>query len=226
MTDYTIKRYNPYTNDELIKALQNYSNGQKIKHVASSSFCKWLGISETTIQRHFVSWSKFCQAAGISSRYNRLVEKEDLLNNLDHVWSELGRQPRAKEMKQPLSSISISRYQKLFRKNWYAICLEFLSWKSGVSIEEIERESRQIPTINSEHQIPHRTNRSVSLSLRYEVLKRDNFRCVRCGATPALTPGTQLHIDHKLPWSKGGETELINLQTLCSDCNLGKSNRR
>ena len=224
MTDYTIKRYNPYTNDELIKALQDYSRGQKIKHVASSSFCKWLGISETTIQRHFVSWSKFCQAAGLSSRYNRLVEKEDLLNNLDHVWSELGRQPRAKEMKQPLSSISISRYQKLFKRNWYEICLELLSWKSGVSIEEIERESRQISTIKSENQIPHRTNRSVSLSLRYEVLKRDNYRCVGCGATPALTPGTQLHIDHKLPWSKGGETELINLQTLCSDCNLGKSN--
>jgi hypothetical protein len=224
MTNYTIKRYNPYTNDELIKALKDYSNRQKIKHVASSSFCKWLGISGTTIQRHFVSWSKFCQAAGVSSRYNRLAEEEDLLNNLDHVWSELGRQPRAKEIKQPLSSISISRYQKLFRKNWYEICLEFLSWKSGVSIEEIQRESRQIPTMNSENQIPHKTNRSVSLSLRYEVLKRDNFRCVGCGVTPALTPGTQLHIDHKVPWSKGGETELTNLQTLCSDCNLGKSN--
>jgi hypothetical protein len=50
MTDYTIKRYNPYTNEELIKALQDYSREQKIKHVASSSFCKWLGISETTIR--------------------------------------------------------------------------------------------------------------------------------------------------------------------------------
>ncbi|MFZ6816453.1 HNH endonuclease [Undibacterium sp. Rencai35W] len=27
-----------------------------------------------------------------------------------------------------------------------------------------------------------------------------------------------------VPWSKGGETVLANLQTLCSVCNLGKSN--
>jgi len=32
-----------------------------------------------------------------------------------------------------------------------------------------------------------------------------------------------LHIDHVTPWSKGGETEMDNLQTLCEPCNLGKS---
>ncbi|MCL4507775.1 MAG: HNH endonuclease [Chloroflexi bacterium] len=34
----------------------------------------------------------------------------------------------------------------------------------------------------------------------------------------------ELHVDHILAWSKGGETVLENLQTLCSVCNLGKSN--
>ncbi len=36
--------------------------------------------------------------------------------------------------------------------------------------------------------------------------------------------GVELHVDHTVPWSKGGETVLGNLRTLCSDCNLGKSN--
>ncbi|MFQ5685428.1 MAG: HNH endonuclease [Candidatus Scalindua sp.] len=58
------------------------------------------------------------------------------------------------------------------------------------------------------------------------MLKRDNFRCVSCGSTPAVTAGVQLHIDHIIPWSKEeGESVLENLQTLCYDCNLGKSNK-
>lgn len=225
MTDYTITRYNQYTDQELIEAIRQYAAEKKIKNVASSQFCKWFGISETTIQRHFDRWVNFCKAAGLAPRYSRSVNRQELLDNLEEVWTELGRQPRAKEMKQPLSPISISRYQKIFQKNWYEICLEFLSWKSGASIEEIERESRHVPIVESDTQFNHKTSRNINLSFRYDILKRDNFRCVKCGASPALNPGTQLHIDHKLPWSKGGETQEENLQTLCSECNLGKSDK-
>ena len=68
-----------------------------------------------------------------------------------------------------------------------------------------------------------RTTRSISDKLRYRVLKRDNFKCCACGASPAKDPAVELHIDHVIPWSKGGETKLENLQTLCSKCNIGKS---
>lgn len=66
--------------------------------------------------------------------------------------------------------------------------------------------------------------RTISDKLRYRVLKRDNFKCCACGASPAKDPAVELHIDHIIPWSKGGETVEENLQTLCSKCNLGKSN--
>lgn len=66
-------------------------------------------------------------------------------------------------------------------------------------------------------------SRVISNTLRYKVLKRDHFRCCACGASPAKDPTVELHIDHIVPWSKGGETTLENLQTLCSKCNLGKS---
>jgi hypothetical protein len=62
---------------------------------------------------------------------------------------------------------------------------------------------------------------SVRLSLRFQVLKRDSFRCQYCGGTP--NDGYVLQIDHKVPVSKGGETVLENLITACSLCNLGKS---
>ena len=67
-------------------------------------------------------------------------------------------------------------------------------------------------------------SRTISDKLRYTVLKRDNFKCCACGASPAKDPSVELHIDHIIPWSKGGETVLENLQTLCSRCNIGKSN--
>lgn len=68
-----------------------------------------------------------------------------------------------------------------------------------------------------------RSTRGISDKLRYQVLKRDNFKCCACGASPAKDPAVELHIDHIIPWSKGGETKLQNLQTLCSRCNIGKS---
>jgi hypothetical protein len=58
-------------------------------------------------------------------------------------------------------------------------------------------------------------------SLRYDVMKRDGFRCVLCGRT--ANDGVKLHVDHILPVAKGGKTEKNNLRTLCEFCNLGKS---
>ena len=82
-----------------------------------------------------------------------------------------------------------------------------------------EKRATQKPTIKSEDR------RGICLSLRYKVLSRDNFRCVRCGRSPAINPGVELHVDHKQPFSKQGKTIMENLETKCKECNLGKSNR-
>ncbi|MCM1266209.1 MAG: HNH endonuclease [Candidatus Gastranaerophilales bacterium] len=57
--------------------------------------------------------------------------------------------------------------------------------------------------------------------MRYNILKRDGFKCVICGRSKA--DGAKLHVDHIKPVSKGGKTEESNLRTLCDMCNLGKS---
>lgn len=53
-------------------------------------------------------------------------------------------------------------------------------------------------------------------------LQRDSFRCVACGRSPATDAGVVLHLDHIVPFSEGGRTNLENLRTTCADCNLGK----
>lgn len=62
----------------------------------------------------------------------------------------------------------------------------------------------------------------VTASVRFEVFARDGNRCRVCGTTAEVEP---LHVDHIIPISKGGRSDLHNLQTLCQTCNLGKGNR-
>lgn len=83
--------------------------------------------------------------------------------------------------------------------------------------------------IQPEEMTPHQRfmyeqRRLMTDSLRYNVMKRDGFRCVLCGAT-AKDENVKLHVDHITPISKGGKTELSNLRTLCERCNLGKGNK-
>ena len=60
-------------------------------------------------------------------------------------------------------------------------------------------------------------------SIRWQVFQRDNWRCVSCGRS--ADDEIILHVDHIIPRSKGGADSLDNYQTLCSICNLGKSNK-
>lgn len=57
-------------------------------------------------------------------------------------------------------------------------------------------------------------------AMRAEVFQRDGFRCVLCGTT-----SDKLECDHIMPVSRGGASEVSNLQTLCMPCNKSKSNR-
>lgn len=67
------------------------------------------------------------------------------------------------------------------------------------------------------------TRGEVSDSLRYDVMNRDGFKCVICGAS--AKEGAHLHVDHIIPVSKGGTSTPSNLRTLCERCNIGKSNK-
>lgn len=63
----------------------------------------------------------------------------------------------------------------------------------------------------------------VGKRVRFEVLKRDGFRCRYCGANASTT---LLHVDHVIPRSKGGIDAPENLVAACATCNAGKSDVR
>ena len=53
--------------------------------------------------------------------------------------------------------------------------------------------------------------------------ERDLFTCQICGSS--AKDGVRLEVDHIVPVSKGGKTEMSNLQTLCERCNRGKRDK-
>lgn len=64
----------------------------------------------------------------------------------------------------------------------------------------------------------------MSNTIRFAVLERDSFSCKACGRNPR-DHHINLHVDHIHPIAKGGKTIIENLQTLCQDCNLAKSDK-
>ena len=62
-------------------------------------------------------------------------------------------------------------------------------------------------------------------ALRYEILKENKGKCSLCGR--GAKDGVIIHVDHIIPLSKDWSRRLDknNLQVLCDDCNLGKSNK-
>ena len=63
-------------------------------------------------------------------------------------------------------------------------------------------------------------------AVRYEAIRTSGQRCSCCGWQPGDTKHGYLVVDHIKPRSKFPDLELepTNLQVLCNDCNMGKSN--
>lgn len=68
---------------------------------------------------------------------------------------------------------------------------------------------------------PRRQRDNISPRLRASVLERDGFKCRRCGC--GADQDAVLVIDHIVPVARGGKSDIENLQTLCFDCNAGKT---
>lgn len=68
-------------------------------------------------------------------------------------------------------------------------------------------------------------NSKAWLRARYAALVKHGNRCQACGTS--ARDGSSVHVDHIVPRSIRPELELSpsNLQVLCANCNLGKSNK-
>jgi len=188
-------------------------------------------ISASTVVYRFGSWEKGLQRAGLknSPGYRRKFSDEEYFENMLNVWTQYGRQPKYGEMNKSPSMISPKTYENHFgtwRKALEAF-VERMNKKEDSEPEQMsKKEAKELISAEiTKYSVAVEDRRGISLGLRYKVLSRDKFKCVKCGASPSTDTACILQIDHVIPFSKGGKTVLENLQTLCGNCNLGKGNR-
>ena len=179
--------------------------------------------SSSTFEKRYGSWNKALEKAGVEIGLKRNVNDNDLFENIETVWIQLGRQPVKEDMKAPLSKHSIRPYQRRFG-TWRKALEAFVEFIDSVPDENEDisiSKSNAETTIKPEIEYKHKTKRQPSERLKVQVLMRDGNKCRLCGTT---ITGADIHFDHILPWSKGGETTLENLQVLCAPHNLAKGN--
>lgn len=181
----------------------------------------------STIQRRFGSWPKALKLAGLQPSRSKIgISDDELFENIKSLWISLGRQPRYTEAKAPSSLFSAGTYENRFG-SWSKALGRFVEWINSESPNQPQENLEEQNATDTTTQTPsakRRTRREISDRQRFRILVRDGFRCKSCGASPLIQPGVELHVDHILPWSKGGETTDDNLESKCKQCNLGKGN--
>jgi hypothetical protein len=223
------------TNDEVLNELRRIAKELNRDFITQEDVNNNSEImAASAVAYRFGSWLKGLEKTGLkkSTQYRRKFSEEELFENILNVWTHYGRQPYYREMGIAPSTISPGTYENRFgswrnaleafvgKMNQEDSNDKFIKNTPDIQEQSEPRRERQISC-----NVHNGDNRSINLSLRYKVLSRDNFRCVRCGRSPATDTNVELHVDHKQPSSKQGKTTLENLETKCKECNLGKSNR-
>ena len=198
-----------------------------------------------TFQKHFGSWQAAVTKIGHRDGHSGKYTNEELFSEMQRLWEMYGRQPTYGDMNRD-GNISGGAFQRRFG-GWMQAVHAFCADRQSLNEEEIQIEvspevevepsplpatlEQPAPTsadtlATSRKTILVDARRVAGKRLRFQVLQRDSFRgihrCVICGRSPQKH-GVVLHVDHIVPWSRGGLTVLENLQTACEDCNLGKS---
>ena len=222
---YELKKFNRNVPDnELIDDLKRVAEKIGLNKISSRQYDdNGAKYTSSTIAKRFGTWNEALEKAGLNLVHHRNVSDTDLFKNLENVWLNVGKQPTFRDMKPPISKYTPYQYEAKFGSWIQALeaFIEFINSNTDSEEEEPSKDKDQESAPEKEVVIKHKTKRLPSERLKVQVLMRDGNKCRLCGIT---VTGDDIHFDHILPWSKGGETTLENLQILCKKHNLAKGN--
>lgn len=113
---------------------------------------------------------------------------------------------------------AIARYLRTGEEPKGLHTMQKISWEA--MRHDLETSRARIIAGGSPGQQTYGKREAIPARTRYMVFERDGYTCQYCGAK---APSVELHVDHIVPVSKGGTSDMSNLVTACAECNLGKS---
>lgn len=215
--DFKLVKREPISDGLILAEIQRVMSLLGKTTLTMKEFDTHSSISSATAMRRFGSWNEVLKVVGLNSG-NTFHSYDALMENIRDAWIKKGKQPTRRDMDdKAYSAISSGTYLRKFG-TWYGALETFMQY-----ISKTDDESFLPDTLATQDVVKHKTKRDPSNRLKVQVLMRDGNRCRICGAE--CSGGLHnIHFDHIIPWSKGGETVLENLQVLCSACNEAKGN--
>jgi len=225
--DYTFKidKLKPeHSKVEIIDNLKEYARVHGVNTIRMRDYNAWkkrIVRSKTVVETFNHSWGKALQAAGLRSERVRSVTPnylKEMVTAFKACWRQHDSVPSRKRLETYLA-----QHNYPFRWSSYRVTygghLALARMIADVQEGRLP-ESALYQKVRKIHK-----REPISSTLRALVLKRDKYRCVKCGASPQDNDSVRLEVDHIVPVAKGGPTVLENLQTLCFKCNQGKKDR-
>ncbi len=164
-------------------------------------------------------YERYC--AELEGFHSEITEEECKLYKIRYSWYLKTEQKLVEKIvKKPILSIEVDcgkEYTSPAGRNHYE---DGRIFDDGEVREMVDAARDYEIKKNSEDYRRRMERNRITAKKRYQVMHRDKFRCQLCGAREE--DGVRLHVDHIIPVSKGGTSDMDNLRTLCDRCNLGK----
>ena len=199
--------------DAILWSLREFIEEQKSDQVTTIAYDAWPAkvCTAATVSKRFGGWRTAMARAGVTTKIrSREYSVGELLDNLERVWRQFGRPPG----KRTLAKCGMGISERPYVRRWGSVknaCRLLAQYKNGEITED-----------NLLGKKPASSRKTIPLRVRWDVMKRGNYMCAKCGARP---PDVSLDVDHILPLAQDGTDAITNLQVLCSRCNQGKKAR-
>jgi hypothetical protein len=154
--------------EELLIDLKRVASELGMQTVTREQYRQYGNFSGDTVVRKYNSWAAALRVANLQSTgWKPPATEEDLFDNMASVWEHVGRQPKQKDFRPPISRYSDTTYINHYG-SWRAALEAFVA-SANMDQNEADKEDHVIsslPVVLSEKEYLHRTVRNPSFRLR------------------------------------------------------------